>query len=262
MITCHLMGGLGNQLFQIVTTIAYCIENCEDFVFRYSEVVGDRRMYWDTFLVNLKAYTRMTIDTPTRDYHERSFKYNRIPRPMTNICLRGYFQSFLYFREVEEEVFSLFKLREQQDAVRGEINNGRTISMHFRLGDYKDKPEYHPILPIDYYRDALRLVGYSREDTAYIFCEAEDIEYVKNSIVQLEMNEDRVVYVSDTVADWKQMLMMSCCNINIIANSTFSWWGAYFNNNPDKIVVRPEIWFGLCINHDIRDLFPEDWLSA
>jgi hypothetical protein len=255
------MGGLGNQLFQIVTTIAYCIENGDNFVFRYSEMLGDRRTYWDSFLANLKAYTR-TIETPAYEYYEPSFNYNRIPRSMTNVCLYGYFQSFLYFREIEEEVFSLFELRSQQQAIRSEMNNGRTISVHFRLGDYKDKQEYHPVLPIDYYRDALRLVGYSREDTVYIFCEAEDREYVKTLINQLDINEDRVIYVSDTVADWKQMLMMSCCNINIIANSTFSWWGAYFNNNPDKVVIRPKIWFGPRIQHDICDLFPDHWLSV
>ena len=66
--------------------------------------------------------------------------------------------------------------------------------------------------------------------------------------------------MDDFIPDWQQMLLMSICNDNIIANSTFSWWGSYFNENPDKIVCYPGVWFGpkLTQNNTV-DLFPEDW---
>ena len=64
------------------------------------------------------------------------------------------------------------------------------------------------------------------------------------------------------IQDWEQLLLMSLCNHNIIANSTFSWWGAYFNTNPGKIVCYPSVWFGSkCINNSTRDLFPENWIK-
>ena len=67
------------------------------------------------------------------------------------------------------------------------------------------------------------------------------------------------IKVTDDVEDWKQLLLMSACGNNIIANSSFSWWGAYLNTNPTKIVCYPEIWFGPKVTHDTRDLFPESW---
>jgi hypothetical protein len=61
------------------------------------------------------------------------------------------------------------------------------------------------------------------------------------------------------LSDWEQLLFMSCCNHNIIANSTFSWWAAYFNSWEDKIVCYPSVWFGPSANHNTMDLCPESW---
>ena len=65
--------------------------------------------------------------------------------------------------------------------------------------------------------------------------------------------------VDDSIEDYNQLMIMSMCNHNIIANSTFSWWGAYFNNNPDKMVCYPSIWFGPSLPHKTDDLFPPSW---
>ena len=66
--------------------------------------------------------------------------------------------------------------------------------------------------------------------------------------------------VKDDIPDWKQLLIMSICHHNIIANSTFSWWGAYFNTNPTKLVCYPNAWFGIKKqNYIMNDLFPENW---
>jgi hypothetical protein len=263
MITCNLMGGLGNQLFQIMATIAYAIQHNVDFGFEYSEMLGERKTYWDTFLLPLKKHTRRQSIRTNYKYLEPEFTYRQIPKDMTDLCLCGYFQSYKYFAHVEEEAFTWFDLRRQQELERSELQHeGRTISIHFRLGDYKHKQEYHPVLPVDYYRSALELVGYTpNEDIVYVFCEAEDIDYVERAVRELYVNIDRTVYVDSSIPDWRQMLMMSACNVNIIANSTFSWWGAYLNNTPGKVVIRPKMWFGRRIQHDICDMFPGDWIE-
>ena len=67
------------------------------------------------------------------------------------------------------------------------------------------------------------------------------------------------IRASNDLSDWEQMILMSCCRDNIIANSSFSWWAAHFNTNPDKIVCYPAIWFGEVAGHDTRDLCPNEW---
>jgi hypothetical protein len=97
------------------------------------------------------------------------------------------------------------------------------------------------------------------------FCEKEDNETVSKIINDLKKEFPKMKFYkqSDDVADWEQMLIMSCCYHNIIANSTFSWWGAYFNTNPKKYICYPSKWFGpkLCDKNKTNDLFPEDWME-
>ena len=97
----------------------------------------------------------------------------------------------------------------------------------------------------------------------FYFCEAVDASAVELIIKQLKdaVGEGCEFTEVDTEAfdDWQQMLIMSCCQHNIIANSTFSWWGAYFNSNPEKIVCTPAEWFGPKIDIKMKDLLPEEW---
>ena len=132
--------------------------------------------------------------------------------------------------------------------------------MHFRMGDYKGKPEYHPILPFEYYNNALSHILSTQGEnyTILVFCEKEDELNVKQIVSRLNAKM-RVEYVDFDIPDWKQMLMMSYCDINIIANSTFSWWGAYLNDSSEKIVLYPTVWFGYKIVSEVLDLFPKNW---
>jgi hypothetical protein len=147
--------------------------------------------------------------------------------------------------------------------------------MHFRLGDYKNLPDCHPILSREYYVNALKNILDSsiRNNNQYkvlYFCEAEDNSTVQETIDFLKeiFKDINIVFikVDDSISDWKQLLMMSCCNYNIIANSSFSWWGSYMNSNPNKIVCYPDKWFGPKIMNDIpdevylRDMYPPEWI--
>jgi len=281
-ITCHLMGGLGNQLFQIFSTISYGMKYQRKIIFQYSDslFVGKvRPTYWNNFLSNLKGFTTYNNQEGISNdklmlfprFKENDFQFQEIPNFNEQyLMLFGYFQSYKYFEEYKNTIFSFLKLTSQIENVKLSYNqyfdnSKHTISMHFRLGDYKDIQNFHPLMPYEYYKNALEHIITSRDkNTVYdvlYFCEKEDNDAVTNIIENLikiypEMN---FIKIDDTIDDWKQMLLMSSCQDNIIANSTFSWWGAYFNMNSEKIICYPHKWFGPSANHNISDLFPLSW---
>ena len=281
-VTCQMMGGLGNQLFQIFTTFAYCIRTNRKMVLPYSDLltVGKARItYWNTFLISLKKFTTFTNSTFTNDYlyflqsyNEPKFNYNPIPNfSDDSIKLVGYFQSYKYFENEKNILFDFIGLTKQQNSIREEFKelldneSSNTISMHFRLGDYKDIQDCHPLMPYQYYESAILNIitarDLSKQFRILYFCEKEDIDDVEKIIKMLRKSYNFIEFkkVDNGIPDWKQMLLMSCCQDNIIANSTFSWWGAYFNQNEDKLVCYPNKWFGPKITNNTIDLFPKNW---
>ncbi len=136
--------------------------------------------------------------------------------------------------------------------------------MHFRLGDYVALQDYHPVLSVKYFAEALKHISDKllvEKIRVVYFNEKDDQNTVNVSITVLSRMFPNVEFVrADVEEDWEQMLLMSLCTHNIIANSSFSWWGAYFNLNPDKIVCYPSTWFGAkCADKDTRDLCPAAW---
>lgn len=271
MITCHLQGGLGNQLFQIFATIAYANRFTQPFNFLYKYTLGNRSTYWETFLLPLKYFTVIQLPKMTA-IKEKGFEYHVLPPPPANyphVELHGYFQSYKYFDAYFPQICRMIRLDKQQQKIRDEFSGllaDRTISMHFRFGDYKRLPDYHPILPVEYYTNSIRYIlsQIPPADTINIlyFCESDDIEEIMETRIlplQAEFPECRFVNAAEHVSeDWRQLLLMSLCEHHIIANSSFSWWGAYLSSG--GIVCYPEKWFGPKLGHYITDdLFPESW---
>jgi hypothetical protein len=256
------MGGLGNQLFQICTVIAYALRHKCAFKFEYKEVLvaaTSRETYWNSLMKSLKTMTvRHALSFPV--YREPFFKYKEIPVIKHDMKLYGYFQSYKYFEDKMEIILKLLKWNETQEMVRakyGAYLDVPCVSVHFRLGDYKKLQHIHPIQPYEYYLAALRRIGNKR---VLYFCEKEDNEIVMKTIERLKEDvPNEFVKVEDDIADWEQMVLMSLCNDNIIANSTFSWWGAYLNRHKGKHIIYPYEWFGAAVSHDTADLFPEGW---
>jgi len=212
-------------------------------------------------------------------YPERAFHFTPIPTFDRCVFLQGYFQSYLYFEKEKDAFFQYIRLREQQEKIRSIYSDyfpedTVTISMHFRIGDYQFLPDYHPILPFAYYQTALdrlipKISDSSSEKQIHIlyFCEKDDHEKVQNILESLEYDRERVslVHVEDNMEDWQQMLMMSLCDHHIIANSTFSWWGAYFHSYrvpmEDPMILYPSLWFGPKLQEKVvSDLFPKNWI--
>jgi hypothetical protein len=271
MISCNLMGGLGNQLFQIFAVISYAIKTNNDFQFKNDDILSggeaiSRKTYWRNFLLNLSntGYTILGHSI----IRESDFRYNELPRiEYSNIILSGYFQSYKYFQEHYNIICKIIDLNKRKQMVFQKTINvelDKTVSIHFRLGDYKKYPHHHPIMKYEYYKNALSYITNSTSITSCLyFCEDEDLQYVEETIdkLSLEYPNINMIRADNILDDWEQMILMSLCKYNIIANSTFSWWGGYFNENPEKIVCYPSIWFGPAINSDLSDLFPVDWIK-
>ena len=281
MITCKLMGGLGNQLFQIITVISYAIQTNKPFYFVYSDqTIGMtiRKTYWESFLSGLSDMLKDEDEDETKDkivIKENAFSYEELPEIFSNdnnnnIELVGYFQSYKYFDYVHSQIFRLLKLEQQKQTIRNSIDYDfeNVISIHFRFSDYKKLPGYYTILPITYYIKSLQHIQSKSERKnmkVLYFCEMQDLPIVSEMISVLEKKFEDLSFehIKTPQEDWQQMLLMSCCKYNIIANSTFSWWGAYFNINYQKIVCYPSQWFGPVLKekNDTKDLCPSDWIA-
>lgn len=280
MITCNLMGGLGNQIFQIFTTIAYAIRFRKQFKILNIEKLGGgsttiRYTFWDSFLLNLKPFLIPEIPLNIHVIREKGFHYNELsPLELTlndDILLYGYFQSYKYFDNYYSLICRFIGLDKLKENLLAKLQLSKNdlenhITMHFRIGDYKKLQDYHPLATYDYYERSLEYIQKNKSEeefTILYFCEEVDIEDVLSIINKLKIKFPNYNFVRGEkgLADWEQMLYMSLCNHNIIANSSFSWWAAYFNSWDNKIVCYPSIWFGEKAKNDTKDLCPPEWIK-
>jgi hypothetical protein len=279
MITCNLMGGLGNQIFEIFATISYALKSHNNFKFLALDKLGEgattiRYTYWNSFFSNLKPFLIHNLPNLHNCIKENGFHYNELDiNKMVNkdIIISGYFQSYKYFEANYPIICRLIGLDKMKDTLLNKLNLQvkdleNYVSLHFRLGDYKKLQDYHPLATYEYYERSLNYIKKCKPNidlNIMYFCEEEDIEDIL-----IKINKLKEVFPNynfnrgdKTLEDWEQMILMSCLNHNIIANSSFSWWGAYFNSWNDKIICYPSVWFGECANIDTKDLCPPEWIK-
>ena len=265
------MGGLGNQLFQIFTLIAYSINTNQKIILPDKLPDYDKRhTYWNSIFANLQKYISNTGSLKWNQYNELNFYYDSLPFTDNNLILNGYFQSYKYFDNEWKQIFNLIGINELINQTKTKYSNyflNTTISMHFRLGDYLSIQDHYHILNYEYYEKSLELIlnqtNIINFDVLY-FCEENDVLKVDLIInnLQNKFSKLKFIKIDFTIVDWEQMLLMSLCDHNIIANSTFSWWGAYigYKLNENKIVCYPSKWFGPKLSHyNISDLFLDKW---
>jgi hypothetical protein len=275
MLTIEIQGGLGNQLFQIFTLIATSLDSKIPFFFRHVErpVRTDRPFYWDSLFSRLAMFIKKDI-LIQRAYKEHHFHYEAIPwkafpnSAEENVTLFGYFQSPRYFDHHKKSIVKLLKLKDKKEMALNRFCNltgmeesffDEFVSMHFRIGDYVNVQHVHPVLDLEYYKKSLeRLIkDTGKQDwTILYFYEKQDEEVIGKyiNILKRKFKELEFVGIDHRMCDWEQMLAMTLCQHNIIANSTFSWWGAYLNEHEDCIVYYPELWFNEKCGKSVSDL--------
>jgi hypothetical protein len=270
------MGGLGNQIFQIFATISYAIKSRNQFKFLNVDTLGGgsttiRNTFWNSFFSRLKPFLIDNIPQPIHVIREKDFTFNELPiyEMVGNDCLiYGYFQSYKHFNENYEIICRLIGLEKMKAELLQKLNLNdeyltNCVSMHFRIGDYKKLQDFHPLATHKYYKNSLQFIQNKTNEsyTILYFCEDTDIDDVMNTIhcLEKEFPKYRFVRGENKLEDWEQMVLMSCCHHNIIANSSFSWWAAYFNFWPDKIICYPSVWFGEIAHNNTKDLCPPNW---
>lgn len=226
------MGRFGNQLFQIASTISLAIDNGVKYIFSPWKYENNFNLY-DCFSEQINY---------RQQYREPFFHYHPIPFS-DELDLYGYFQSEKYFENNKEVILGLLT---PQDGLSKKWD---TTSIHIRRGDYLNLTKEYEQLNMDYYQQAMDLI----KSKKYIII-SDDIEWCKRQFIGDHFEFSH----GDEITDLN--IQISCAN-NIIANSSFSWWGAYLNKNPSKIVVAPQKWFGAALPHDTKDLIPKDWIK-
>lgn len=255
MVSCNLKGGLGNQMFQIAATHALALRNydnsCFNFNSCYTPLQGKTSInYTHTLFKNINHDQTLTFKNI---YKEISFNFTPIEY-FDGLLLDGYFQSEKYFLDYQSEIVDLFTISDFDKEVINQLlmlnKYDSTTSIHIRRGDYLKHSETHPVCGLSYYTEAMEMF----KDTTFIFI-SDDIEWVKENF-----KGNNIIYspFNDEIMD---LTLMTMCDNNIIANSTFSWWGAYLNKNKNKKIIAPKNWFGPKANKNETDIIPSCWVK-
>ena len=288
-----LSGGLGNQMFQYAFGRALSIENNTKFLLDFSSIINHKdnttREYelkifqiditiatkWKSLKyqypsilnrINIKLNKLCGIPKIFKSNVMTERNYSKNKKLLKNTLIRGYWQSEKYFNIIESTIRKEFtfpkNLDKKNSLLEKRIEGTNSISIHVRRGDYADNPltnKRHGLCSLDYYTNSIRYISnHINNPVFYIF--SDDPEWVKNNII---------IDYSSEIINWNlgresyiDMYLMSICKHNIIANSSFSWWGAWLNSNPQKIVIAPKKWFANeGISTRTNDLIPKAWMQ-
>jgi hypothetical protein len=238
MVTCELMGGLGNQLFQIATTTALALRNNDTACFDIDgHRIGLQGRNASEYLTNVYSKLLNKKIESSDVFNENGFDYKEIEYK-ENLKLVGYFQSEKYFSDYKKEINELFQPNEDIKTYilqkYGNILDKNTCSIHIRHGDYLMFPNHHPPCSVNYYNKAMEYF-----DNTLFLIFSDDINWCKTIF-----KGDNFIFIENEL-DYIDLYIMSMCKNNIMANSSFSWWGSWLNNNENKKIIVPSKWFGI-----------------
>lgn len=292
MIIAEIYGGLGNQLFEYAHAKALSIKLNQELYFDLSffDRYHIKNVYrLDKFNTNVNVVETKYINKLKRKtikpdivrwglkklgasgfysklnhFDESWFENNNIRKfnGKKDLYISGYFGDQKYFIEIEDILRQEFTLKEslnsENEKVLSQIKNSNSVSVHVRRGDYVGN-KYFAELQLDYYRNGLEYIE-SRFPKSTYFIFSDDLNWVKEN---LKLDKEQIfVDINNATTDYMELMLMAACKHNIIANSSFSWWAGWLNNNPKKIVIAPKIWYGNALaqaNYENGNLVPSSW---
>ncbi len=268
MIIVRLIGGLGNQLFQYamarhVAEIHRALLKIDVSEFEIYKLHEYSLQHFG-ILENLASAEELCAVQYLKEKH---FHFDGDFKAIgDNVLLKGYWQTEKYFREIADTIRNECVVKKPLDSenlrVAQCIDASNAVAVHIRRCDYLPATYGDQIiesLPLEYYLRAIAMLSRVEKDL-HFFIFSDDPEWVKEN-VRLEYP---IVYVAHNTAatNYEDLRLMSLCKHNIIANSSFSWWGAWLNKNPNKRVYAPKQWFNANVrNLDSKDLIPESWIK-
>jgi hypothetical protein len=276
MISCLLFGGLGNNLFQLATTLNlhktygfdYRIPSRADrgniSIYGQSTELEFKELFDNVFLYDDEINKKLNRYVHP-DYNLGATDYSYTPIPYSdNTTYVGYFQSEKYFENLNPKE-DLILSKKNTDIILNKYSkffDKKNISLHYRLGGDRTTSHmqhYHKDVSIDYYKTALEdIIGFN-QDEYNILVFTDNIDKAKYNLKDLNYPFYFVDNSNNNILDF---IFMSMCDINIVGNSTFSWWAAYLNQTENnKVIVTENEWFGPGYKHfNLKDTFPESWI--
>lgn len=268
MVSTSFIGRLGNSMFQTAVCIGYArkygyqwgvpndqrestilthfpnLPRCNERHRRYNENHGDQ--------------TLNGVFMPNNDHDW--FNYHEIPDHGPDTLLFGFWQSWKYFEYCKDEVKQVFKL----EHISGYEDY---VSIHVRRGDYVQHSGSFPPITKEFIWGAIGKFAPMHHRSFMIF--SDDVRWCKDNIKESDYNDpSRLKFeFSEGRNELEDLSLMASCGHHIIANSSFSWWGAYLGHNPDRIVISPSCengsWFGPTagVKHAVVDLLPPEWIQ-
>ncbi len=199
--------------------------------------------------------------------------YRKYLNPKENACLIGFWQSEKYFKDIESIIRKEFTLKDKIEE-RGDTdeskkylekikNSKNSISINVRRGDYANNQKtrnYHGLLTTDYFLEGIKYIIKEKEyqkEGVDIFVFSDDVDWCMENLNSFK-DFGKIIFVPKEISATDTLYLISKCQNNIIANSSFSWWGAWLNENKDKIIIAPKNWTRKRIN--AKDVCPEDWI--
>lgn len=293
MIVSRMDGGLGNQMFQFALASILAQKNntvvlLDTSFFKQTEkrlghtprqfelgIFANSYTFASTaeilFFKQLSVFNKVKRELGfnyPKMYKEASFSFDpKVLELQKPVYVRGFFQSYKYFKGYEKLIREWFAFPiDSLDTLNKElivtIENTNAIAIHIRRSDYVNDAttqQYHGNCSLEYYLKAISLLTASEKEFRLFFF-SDDSEWVKEQFGDLPYAKQ---FVDHNMAEnsWKDMLLMSLCQHNIIANSSFSWWAAWLNANPNKKVIAPQKWFAKSeAEMNTSDLTPSEWI--